>query len=147
MSNILSLIEKSRASGDFSWLADAIPYTKFLGISPDRSKGQLVGKMTFSDKLIGNPSIPALHGGSIGALLESAAVFSLLWNAETITVPKTINISIEYLRSGKPMDTFASGTITKQGRRVATVHAVAWQESPEKLIATANAHFLITPKE
>ncbi len=62
-------------------------------------------------------------------------------------LPKTIDISFEYLRSGKPRDTFAQATITKHGRRVANVRVVAWQEDPSRPIAAAHGHFLIKPRE
>ncbi len=147
MSEIVALLEACKAAGDYTRLAAAIPYTSFLGIAADHSTGELLAKMTFTPKLIGNPAIPALHGGSVGALLESAAIFRLLWEAETVSVPKTVNITIDYLRAGKPLDTFAAAEITKRGRRVTSVRALAWQESREKPIATASAHFLVVPRE
>ena len=64
-----------------------------------------------------------------------------------MTVPKTINITVEYLRSGKPQDTFARAVFTKHGRRVANVRAYAWQDDPTKPVAAANAHFLLVQPE
>lgn len=145
MSRLIELFRSARECGDWGPLADAIPYTRFLGITADSGGGELIGKMTFSEKLVGNPALPALHGGAIGALLEATAVFELLNEAETVVLPKTINITVDYLRSGKPLDTFARGVITKQGRRVASVQVSAWQEDRDRPIATANAHFLVEP--
>ncbi|MCC6522604.1 MAG: PaaI family thioesterase [Polyangiaceae bacterium] len=108
-------------------------------------EGELVGKMRYADHLIGNPALPALHGGAIGALLESTAIFQILWDAETIVLPKTVNITVDYLRSGRPLDTFARGIITKHGRRVVNVRVEAWQEDRTRPIALANGHFLILP--
>lgn len=141
--SVLALIEKARATRDWNTLLDAIPYMKFLGVSVEEHRGDLLGRMKFSEHLVGNPTIPALHGGTLGAVLEAAAQFELLYRAETIVLPKTITITVDYLRSGKPVDTFVRARIVKQGRRVTTVHSVAWQEDEAKPIATANVHLLI----
>ena len=140
---ILETIEEARRTGNWSLLTAAIPYAVFLGIDVDGSSGELVSKMRFSPELIGNPTVPALHGGTLGALLESAAIFQLLWESETPILPKTISITVDYLHAGRPRDTFAKGVITKLGRRVASVQVSAWQDNRDRPIATANAHFLL----
>ena len=100
-----------------------------------------------ADHLIGNPALPALHGGTVGALLESAAIFELLVRAETVVLPKTITLTVDYLRSGRPQDTHARAFVTRQGRRVTNVRVEAWQEDRGKLIAAAAAIFLVKPAE
>ncbi|HAC57112.1 MAG TPA: thioesterase, partial [Rhodobiaceae bacterium] len=62
-------------------------------------------------------------------------------------LPKPIGITIDYLRSGRPVDTYGRAVITKQGRRVATVHAEAWQDDRSRLIAAAHGHFLLKPAD
>ncbi|HEX2678342.1 MAG TPA: PaaI family thioesterase [Polyangiales bacterium] len=109
--------------------------------------GDPITSMKGADDLIGNPVLPALHGGTVGALLESAAIFKLLWEIESIAVPKTINITVDYLRSARVVDTFARATITKHGRRVANVQARAWQGDEDKPIAALHAHFLLKTRD
>src|SRR3546814_10071603 len=92
--------------------------------------------MSFEQKLIGNPILPALHGGAIGAFLEMTSIIQLAFETGIAAVPKPIGLTIDYLRSGKPLDTYGRARITKQGRRVATVHAEAWQEDRSRPIAT-----------
>ena len=53
------------------------------------------------------------------------------------------DMEVVHLRSGKPMDTYGRAEITKQGRRVATVRAEAWQEDRSRPIAAAHGHFLL----
>ncbi len=144
-SKLVERIAAFKRTGDCRGMTDAIPYAQFLGISVDCSDGEVVGRLPYADHLIGNPALPALHGGTIGALLESTAIFKLLWEAETVVLPKTINLTVDYLRSGKPVDTYAKGIITKHGRRVVNVRAEAWQHEPDRPIAIAHAHFLIIP--
>lgn len=120
-----------------------IPYARFLNINVDQKGNEITTVMTFEHKLIGNPVLPALHGGAIGAFLEMTAIIQLAFETGITAVPKPIGITIDYLRSGKPLDTYGRARITKQGRRVATVLVEAWQEDRTKPIATAHGHFLL----
>jgi acyl-coenzyme A thioesterase PaaI-like protein len=142
----VTLVERlaaAKKSGDFQALFDAVPYSRFLGLTARKDGDELITTMTFSQQLIGNPSLPALHGGTLGALLESSAIFELLWRAETIVLPKTITVTVDYLRSGAPQDTHAVSTVTRHGRRVANVRATAWQGDRATPVATAHAIFLV----
>jgi len=141
--DFLELIARAKESEDFNLLCDAIPYARFLGLTIEKMDGGPVSRLAYDDKLIGNPLLPALHGGVVGALMEHAAIVQLMWEMETAHLPKTINISVDYLRSGGPHDTFAQGVVTKHGRRVANVRVEAWQRDRGKLIAHAYAHFLV----
>ena len=142
--SISDMLARIKESGDCGLLMKAVPYTSFMGISASIVDGDLIGKLEFSKMLIGNPALPALHGGTMGALLESTSIFKVLWDAEQTVLPKTINITIEYLRRAKPCDTFARGIVTRHGRRVANVRAEAWQDDPERPVAIAYANFLVT---
>jgi len=128
-------------------LIDAIPYCRFLGIQVDRKGSELTMILRFDRKLIGNPVLPALHGGVIGAFLETTAIAQLLLESEAEELPKPVDIGIDYLRPGKPVDTYARAVITKHGRRVCNVRAEAWQDEHTRPIAALHGHFLIKPKE
>ena len=141
--DLIALIAAAKRAGDISMFVDAIPYASFLGIRLERRHGELLGHLPFAEHLIGNPMLPALHGGVLGALLESTAIFQLMWETDAIVLPKTITLTIDYLRSGRPIDTFAHGIVTRHGRRVANVRVEAWQDDRAHLCATATAHFLI----
>jgi len=143
VTSTLSRIERARSTGDWDQLVQSVPFARFLGMTLDTHEGRLVGKLKFAEHLIGNPTLPALHGGTLGALLESAAQFELLYRAETIVLPKTITLTIDFRRSGKPVDTFVVANIVRKGRRVATVQASAWQEDPARPIAAATLQLLI----
>ncbi|MDF3074035.1 MAG: thioesterase family protein [Alphaproteobacteria bacterium] len=144
---MLDLVADARRSGDVTGLGAATPYTRYMNIAPENSTGELLTRMRYDPKLIGNIMLPALHGGTIGALLEAAAIFQVLWEIETIAVPKIITITVDYLRSGRPVDTLARAVLTKQGRRVVNVAVEAWQDDRSRPIASANAHFLVSPRD
>jgi acyl-coenzyme A thioesterase PaaI-like protein len=142
----MSLVDKlaeAKKSGDMQAVFDAIPYSKFLGLSARMEGDELITTMKFDPSLIGNPALPALHGGTLGALLESSAIFELLWRAETIVLPKTITLTVDYLRSGQALDTHARSIVTRHGRRVANVRVEAWQTDRATPVATAHAILLV----
>lgn len=141
------MIAEARRTGIFDPVVDAIPYARFLGISVAEHDGGLLSTLAYSDHIIGNPALPAIHGGVIGAFLETAAIFHLLWEQESSQLPKTITVTVDYLRSAGPHDTYARGVITKLGARIANVRVEAWQSGPDRPVAAANANFLVTPAE
>ena len=147
MSNLLERLAQARKSGEVGRLGEAIPYARWMRIAPENGTGELLTRMRFHPELIGNTFLPAIHGGTLGAMLEMAAIFHLLWETETAAVPKIVNITVDYLRSARPIDVIARATVTKQGRRMVNVFVEAWQDDRGKPVATANAHFLVKSAE
>ena len=103
MSSLLERLAEARKAGDVGLLAEAIPYARWMRIAPENGIGELLTRMRYHDGLIGNTFLPALHGGTLGAMLEMTAIFHLLWETETETVPKIVNITVDYLRSARPV--------------------------------------------
>lgn len=146
----MKLLRDLRAEGkgrDMGALLERIPYARFLGVTVDRKGNELTMVMPFSKHLVGNVALPALHGGAIGAFLEFTALIQLLYDADSDSLPKTVDFSIDYLRSGRPVETYGRAIITKHGRRVANVRVEAWQEERDRPIATGHGHFLLTPAD
>ncbi|MBO6555116.1 MAG: PaaI family thioesterase [Pseudomonadales bacterium] len=144
MEILKQLREEGRAE-DMQALVDHIPYAKFMGIRVDRKGNEITMVLPFKEMLIGNPVLPALHGGAIGTFLELTSVIQLMYNTQCERLPKTVDISIDYLRSGRPVETYGRAFVTRQGRRVANVRAEIWQEEINKPIAASHGHFLLTP--
>jgi acyl-coenzyme A thioesterase PaaI-like protein len=90
---------------DLRTMFATVPYTKFLGVQIELKGDELTLVLPFKDSLIGNPMLPALHGGVVGALMEFAALAQLTFSQGTGLIPKVIDVSIDYLRSGRPIDT------------------------------------------
>lgn len=154
-------VVKQRRDAALAALVDGVPYIRFLGISFDRRGDELTATLNYHDDLIGNPLLPALHGGATAAFLEVTAVITLNWfhlwpriesgelDTETLAQgalprqPKTIDFTVDYLRSGLPRDAYARARINRSGRRYASVHVEAWQDHQDKLFAQATGHFLM----
>lgn len=120
-----------------------LPYARFLGLTSAMQGDALIVTMPFADRLVGDPILPALHGGSTAAMLEFTAIAEIARVHPSLRLPRPINVSIAYLRSGKPLAVSASARIVRAGRRVAHVHATAWQVERDQPIATLTAHFLM----
>lgn len=116
------------------------PFARFLGIRVGDDGGLV---MPFSERIIGNPMLPAIHGGMTGAFLETAAIVGVTRELGAAAPPKPIGLTINYLRSGRARDSHARVSIVKQGRRVVAFEAQAWQDDPAKPIASAFGHFML----
>jgi uncharacterized protein (TIGR00369 family) len=121
-----------------------VPYVGFLGMRADLAGDEMTAVLPYSDHLIGNPILPALHGGVLGAFMELTALCQLAVTEKGVRMPKTIDITIEYLRPGKPLATYARADVRKVGRRIANVHVEAWQEARGSPVAALRGHFLLT---
>lgn len=133
-----------KAAGDFAAISSLIPYSSFVGFELQSQEGQLITILHCRPGNIGNTTIPAVHGGVVGALLEHAAVMHIIHNCEITRFPKIINISVDYLRPCLGTeDTFARAHLVKQGRSISNVRVEAWQSDPERPVAAAHAHFLM----
>lgn len=154
-------VVKQRRDAALARMAEAVPYARWLGVGFDRRGDELTAVLAFSDRLIGNPRLPALHGGAIGAFLEITAIMELAWGqvwermegggqaaaeieAGTFpALPRTIDFTIDYLRSGLPRDAYARARVNRSGRRFASVHVEAWQDNRARPFAQATGHFLM----
>jgi uncharacterized protein (TIGR00369 family) len=129
-------------------IAARIPYAAFLGILLDQDAQGLLFRLPFEDRLVGNRDLPALHGGVVAAFMENAALLHLLHlEPKHIGIPKTIDFSIDYLRSAGPHESYARCDVTRLGRRVAQVQVRCWQENPEVPVALARTHMLLNSDE
>lgn len=124
-----------------------IPYARFLGLRIELHGDEMTAILPFGTHLIGNPVLPAIHGGVLGAFMEMTALAQLLVTEGQARQPRVIDVSIEYLRSGRPLTTYARAEIKKVGRRIANVHVEAWQDQRAAPIAALRGHFLVTPTE
>ena len=155
---------KRRREALLRTLVEGVPYIGFLGVQFDRRGDELTAVLPFRDELIGNPRLPALHGGATAAFLEVTAIIELSWamlwedmeagridpsaeGAPFPRLPKTIDFTVDYLRSGLPRDAYARARVNRSGRRYASVHVEAWQDNRARPFAQATGHFLMPPHD
>jgi uncharacterized protein (TIGR00369 family) len=117
------------------------PYAKLLGLSTDRTGGETLWIMPFGQEVLGRPGF--LHGGAIAGLLEFAALGTLFEALDEDVVVKPINVTVQFMRGGVELETYAAASVTRLGRRVANIEAHAWQEDRTKPIASAQMNVML----
>lgn len=134
----------AREHGDYRALVALIPYARFLGMRAETIDGRLRLCLPYREALVGNPTLPAWHGGVTAAFMENTALLQLLLQLDEHRMPKSIDFAIDYLLSGRPQDLYADCSISRLGSRVAQTQIRCWQTDPSKPIAVARAHFLLS---
>jgi len=123
------------------------PYADFLGLIEEPGATAPRYLMPFTIGVTGRPGF--LHGGALGGLLEMAAIGALKQalgegaDAKSGARIKPVNVTVDYMRGGRDKPTYARGTVTRLGNRIANVEAIAWQDEPDRPIAAARMNFLI----
>jgi uncharacterized protein (TIGR00369 family) len=119
------------------------PYAGLLGATLQWEDGLPVLAMPFSHDVLGRPGF--VQGGAITGLIEVAALAALRHQlaGEGGGRVKPINVTIDFMRGGRERVTYAAGTVTRLGNRIANVEAIAWQEGRDKPIASARMNYLI----
>ena len=155
-------VVKQRRDAALKQLIEAVPYIQYLGVGFDRRGDELTGVLHYDDKLIGNPMLPALHGGVTAAFLEVTAVVTLSWSyiwedlesgaldlaaGGMPRLPRTVDYTVDYLRSGLPRDAYARARITRSGRRYSSVQVEGWQDNRARPFAAATGHFVMPSRE
>ena len=123
-----------------------LPYADFLGI---RIEGTLDDApllvMPYSEGLVGAPGI--LHGGAIAGLLEIAAIAAidatLEGSQDARSIFKPITVTVDFMRPGRRVDSYACGRVVRVGGRIANVVVSAWQDDPGRVVATARMNLAI----
>lgn len=113
------------------------PYAATLGLRRDGNRVV----MPFAEGFLGRPGL--LHGGAIAGLLENAAWVTVLDALPEGSTIKPVSVTVDFLRGGGMIETYAEAEIVRLGRRMANVLVTAWQEDRMKPIATANMKMMI----
>lgn len=142
MSTLATLLEAARASGDYNAVLDALPYARFLGLRAVLDGQTVRAILPFQASLVGNPGLPALHGGVVGAVMEMAALLQVLHVLQG-PFPKTVDFSVDYLRAARAEPLFAEAELEKRGRRIANVRMRAFQGDRAQPVALGRGNFLV----
>jgi uncharacterized protein (TIGR00369 family) len=133
-----------------SLLEQVIPFNKFLGITVEEAReGYVRLAIPYRPELIGDATRPALHGGVISTLIDTAGGFAG-WTqlAGLEDRVSTIDLRVDYLAPGAPEALVADANIVRVGNRVGVVDVRCWQPSaPTRTVATGKAVYNIKRKE
>ncbi|MEJ8850543.1 PaaI family thioesterase [Variovorax rhizosphaerae] len=124
---------------------EAVPYCRHLGIrlAPGAQDGELIFHLPFDARLVGNPSLPAIHGGVLATFMQAAALTTTSAALGNRVPPKLVDFSLDYLSSAGPADLYAQCEMHRVGRRVAAVGIRCWQRSADAPVALGRAHVYV----
>lgn len=123
-----------------------IPWGNELGFELTRAeRGHVWGRQPWKETLVGDPETGVIHGSVITAFLDNLGGAA---SAAAMDVPHyvaTLDLRIDYMRPAEPRrEILGEAECYRLTRTVAFIHAWAYHESREKVIATAAAAFAIT---
>ncbi len=123
-----------------------IPFNKWLGMKVlQMSRGHVTVSIPWRPEIIGDPTIPALHGGVIGAVADAAGGIAV-WTALENSVARvsTVDMRVDYLRPGRQETLVAVAHVIRSGSRLGWADVRLHHEGREaELVATARAVYAI----
>lgn len=137
-------LQKAKQQRSPQGILDLIPYSSFIGAQAKPERDEVLYWLDRRASNIGNPSLPAIHGGVIGGFLELSAAVEILYTLDVKLMPKVVDFSLDYLRPGRYKTIYANCTVLRQGKKLVNVTATAWQDDPQTPIANARCHFLVS---
>ena len=123
---------------------DMLPYAQLLDLRFEQDDSEVKLIMPFAIGLVGSPG--RFHGGALAGLLEIAGVAAVIVaQPDALRMPRIrpVTVTVDFMREGTPIDTFAAAEVTRLGRRIVNVSARAWQYDRSRPIAAANLNFLL----
>ena len=122
-----------------------IPFNRFVGLKvEDLERGQALLKIPFFPQAIGDPFRPALHGGLLSMLADTAGGLAVFTQIQDDQVVSTLDLRIDYLRPGQiKCDLFGSAKVLRLGKRIGVTQTTLYHHNQDLPIATAIAAYNI----
>lgn len=125
------------------FMEDQVPFNRFLGVKFEHlARGECVLRIPWRDELVGDFSRPAVHGGVVSTLIDTAggaACFAML-DRPTDRV-STIDMRVDYLRAAAGEDLLCRAIVVRMGNRVAVARMEVFSgqlDGPDGPTATGN---------
>ena len=134
---------QANADGVLRIMEEHVPFNRLLGIRGERvEKGRGVLLLPVRPEFVGDSRRPALHGGVLSALIDTAggvAAWSALAPGESVS---TVDLRVDYLEPaglGEPLR--AEAELVRKGNRVCHVRVAVTQG--QRLVAEGRAVYNI----
>ena len=95
-------LQQAHEQGDYASLLHLIPYAKLIGVECSRVGDEVLFRLPANKDNIGNPLLPAIHGGVIAGFMELSAALHLLIFTGSPGVPVKISKCRAAASSMKP---------------------------------------------
>jgi len=111
---------------------ELLPFNKLLGLRClDIEEGLVRVELPFRPEHVGNPEIPALHGGAISATLDTTGGLAVWSQAGPNDRVSTIDFRVDYLRPGRAEPLIAVARVVRLGNRVGVAELRAFHPDSE----------------
>ena len=128
-------------------MEELVPFNRFLGMRCDEVRTGFVRiTIPFRDELVGDPMRPALHGGVLSALADTAGGMAV-WTGVTDTRGRvsTIDLRVDYLRPARLFTLSCEATVVRQGNRVGVADMRLFHpDEVDKTVATGKGVYNVT---
>ncbi len=118
---------------------EAIPFNRVLGIQVDEvGSGRCILRVQGREEFTGNPRLPAMHGGVISSLADSAGGLAVFSQLELSQNCSTVDLRVDYLRPAVPTEALiCESRVVRAGNRVVVTDSTLRQG--ERIVSTARA--------
>lgn len=136
-------IAEIKADRDYLRLIEAVPYARTIGMGCQLAGDEVIYTLPRVETNIGNPTLPAIHGGVLGGFMEQSAIMHALMHTPSGGFPRVIDLSIDYLSAALYRDSFAICETRRMGKRIANIVVTVWQHNREEPVCSARANLLL----
>ena len=124
-----------------------IPFNRLLGLRCIEIRdGHVRVELPFRPELVGNPEIPALHGGAISSTLDTTGGLAVWSHARPMDRVSTIDLRVDFLRPGRAEPLIAEAEVVRLGNRVGVAELRAFHPGAEdKPVAAGMGVYSVNP--
>ena len=113
-----------------------IPFNRHLGITVERMEhGVAELRLPFREEFLGDASRPAIHGGVISTLVDTAGVVAAYTQLTPDDRLSTVDLLIDFLAPATRDELRAEARVVRIGNRVALAHVTVRQNHREEIVA------------
>ena len=127
--------ERARAAEDRCFAArlimERLPFDRHLGIVVEEvTPEHALLRLPYRAAHVGDPFRPALHGGALAMLADTAGGTAVIAATRHLDRVSTLDMRVDYLRHARLADTLAEARIVRVGARAAVVRIHVYQDDP-----------------
>ena len=124
-----------------------IAFDAFLGLRVEHvEEGHGRLHLPYRKDYLGDPFRPALHGGIIAVMVDTAAGVAALSSLPPGSKCSTVDMRVDYLLPGLADDLWAEARVVRSGNRVAVINVEVSQRD-HRLVAAGRAVYSLRPAE